>query len=80
MPSGEDKAEDFDFEQQDIDAVCTIPELVDQVLGTANLDGLPSSNRHVDNQSDGYESEEDGYSRPMYLPMPFSQSGMASTV
>ncbi|KAF8600772.1 hypothetical protein BDV93DRAFT_559075 [Ceratobasidium sp. AG-I] len=72
VPSGKEEDEESDFENDEIDADCTVPELIEQVLSTAKLDELPGSSRNVDEQSDGYESEEYGYSAPVYLAAPCS--------
>ncbi|KAF8598332.1 hypothetical protein BDV93DRAFT_561378 [Ceratobasidium sp. AG-I] len=72
VPSGKEEDEEPDFEDDEINADCTLPELIKQVLSTAKLDKLPGSSRNVDEQSDGYESEEYGYSAPVYLAAPCS--------
>lgn len=72
-PSGEEDGADLDAEQDEIDTGCTITELVEQVLRTPSLGALAGSILHGDEGSDGYESEEYGYSRPSYLPVSRSE-------
>lgn len=68
VPTGEEEEEpEAECDHTEVNSSTTIPELIGKVLDTTNLNSLSSSVASRDGDLDRYKSEEDEYSKPMYL-------------